>query len=68
MTVLQRGREAYRFLTRVQIRNDSNLKYELLGRDFIFSRYDITFRERNNRIEFLRKVEDGIERIGPVLR
>ncbi len=68
MMVLQRGREAYRFQTRVQILDDSNLKYELLGRDFIFSRFDITFRERNNRIEFHRKVEDGTERIGPILR
>jgi hypothetical protein len=66
--VLQRGGEAYKFQTRVQILNDTNLKYELLGRDFIFSRFDITFRERNDRVEFNRKVNDGIEKVKPITR
>lgn len=66
--VLQRGGEAYKFRTRVLVLKGSDLKYELLGRDFIFSRFDITFRERNNRVEFIRKVENGVERIGPINR
>ncbi len=66
--ILQRGGEAYMFRTKVQILNDSHLKYELLGRDYIFSRFDITFRERNHRVEFLKKDDDGIEKIRPIGR
>ncbi|MCK5773535.1 MAG: aspartyl protease family protein [Thermoplasmata archaeon] len=66
--ILQRGGEAYKFITMVQIINDVNLKYSLLGRDFIFSRFDITFRERKNRVEFLRKNNDGIKKISPINR
>ena len=57
-----------KFITMVQIIHDVNLKYSLLGRDFIFSRVDITFRERKNRVEFLRKNNDGIEKISPINR
>ena len=66
--VLQRGGEAYKFDTRVQILDDSKLKYELLGRDFIFSRFDITFRERNDRVEFMKKVDHGVQKIKPINR
>ena len=66
--VLQRGGEAYKFETRVQILDDSKLKYELLGRDFIFTRFDITFRERNDRVEFMKKVDQGVEKITPINR
>lgn len=66
--VLQRGGEAYNFDTRVQILDDSKLKYELLGRDFIFTRFDITFRERNDRVEFMKKVDHGVQKIKPINR
>jgi hypothetical protein len=66
--ILQRGGEAYCFDTEIHILSEGDLITPLLGRNFIFERFDITFRERKLRVEFVKKILDDIEKIPPITR
>ena len=66
--ILQRGGEAYCFDIEIHILSEGDLITPLLGRNFIFERFDVTFRERKLRVEFVKKILDDVKKIPPITR
>ena len=53
--ILARGGEAYQFDIPVHVAENFDPKYPLLGRAIVFNKFDVVFRQRNNRVEFQKK-------------